>query len=107
MTPISKTIAFIGAGNMAAALIEGVIAAGTCKPDRIVATDVRTEALAALAKRHGIGTGQDNAAAARAADVIVLSIKPQVFGALLPELAPQHRPAASSCCRSPPACRSP
>jgi pyrroline-5-carboxylate reductase len=85
--PISQRIAFIGAGNMAAALIEGVIAASTCKPDRIAATDMRAEALDALAKRFGIGTGQDNAAAARAADVIVLSVKPQVFGALLPELA--------------------
>lgn len=87
MTTISETIAFIGAGHMAAALIEGVIAAGTCAPGRISATDVRPDALDALAKRLGIATGSDNAAAARAADVIVLSVKPQVFGALLPEIA--------------------
>jgi pyrroline-5-carboxylate reductase len=85
--PIPQRIAFLGAGNMTAALIEGVIAASTCAPDRITATDVRPEALDALAKRFGIGTGRDNAAAARAADVVVLSVKPQVFGALLPEIA--------------------
>ena len=84
---LPQRIAFIGAGNMASALIEGLIAAGTCPAERIVATDVRAEALAALAQRHGIAVAADNAAAVRAADVIVLSTKPQVFATLLPELA--------------------
>lgn len=86
--PLSQRIAFIGAGNMASALIEGLIAAGTCTPERIVATDVRADALSALASRHAIRTVPDNAAAVRAADVVVLSTKPQVFSAVLPELAP-------------------
>jgi pyrroline-5-carboxylate reductase len=85
---LSQSIAFIGAGNMASALIEGLIAAGTCPASRIVATDARADALAALAQRHGIGSASDNVSAARAADVIVLSTKPQVFPAILPELAP-------------------
>jgi pyrroline-5-carboxylate reductase len=84
---LSQSIAFIGAGNMASALIEGLIAAGTCPPARIIATDVRAEALAALSARHGIRSAADNAGAARAADLIVLSTKPQVFPAILPELA--------------------
>src|SRR6185436_4676545 len=85
---LSQSIAFIGAGNMASALIEGLIAAGTCPAGRIVATDVRSDALAALSLRHGIGSAGDNVSAARGADVIVLSTKPQVFPAILPELAP-------------------
>jgi pyrroline-5-carboxylate reductase len=86
--PLSQRIAFIGAGNMAGALIEGLIAAQTCAPERIVATDVRPEALAMLAARHGIRTGSDNGAAIRDADVVVLGTKPQVFDTLLPALAP-------------------
>jgi pyrroline-5-carboxylate reductase len=86
--PLSQRIAFIGAGNMAGALIQGLISARTCAPDRIIATDVREEALAELAGRHGIVTTDDNAVAVRAAEVIVLATKPQVFDALLPELAP-------------------
>jgi len=85
---LSERIAFIGAGNMASALIEGLLGANTCAPERIVATDVRADALAALAARHGIRTATDNAAAVRDADVVVLATKPQVFDALLPELAP-------------------
>jgi pyrroline-5-carboxylate reductase len=86
--PLSQRIAFIGAGNMAGALIEGLIGARTCAPDRMIATDVREEALAELTSRYGIVTTDDNAVAARSADVIVLATKPQVFDALLPELAP-------------------
>jgi pyrroline-5-carboxylate reductase len=85
---LSQRIAFIGAGNMAGALIEGLIVARTCAADRIVATDVRADTLAALASRHGIATSADNAEAVRGADVIVLATKPQVFDALLPQLAP-------------------
>ncbi len=85
---LSQRIAFIGAGNMASALIEGLLSASTCAPERILATDVRADALAALAARRGIRTAADNAAAVRDADVVVLATKPQVFDALLPELAP-------------------
>jgi pyrroline-5-carboxylate reductase len=86
--PLSQRIAFIGAGNMASALIQGLLSAGTCAAARIVAADLRPEALAELAKRHGVRTVSDNVAAARDADVIVLSTKPQVLPAVLLELAP-------------------
>jgi pyrroline-5-carboxylate reductase len=84
---LPQRIAFIGAGNMAGALIQGLISAGTCRAAQIVATDVRAEAVAALVQRHAITAARDNVAAVRAADVIVLSTKPQVFPVILPELA--------------------
>ena len=90
---LGKRISFIGGGNMATALIEGLLVAGTSRPAELCASDVRPEALQALAQKRGIGTTQDNARACDA-DVIVLSVKPQVFPALLPELAahigPKH-----------------
>jgi pyrroline-5-carboxylate reductase len=52
-----------------------------------MASDVREESLAVLRSRHGIETSSDNLRAC-AADIVVLSVKPQVFPALLPELAP-------------------
>jgi pyrroline-5-carboxylate reductase len=84
---ISERIAFVGGGNMAAALIQGMLATATTQPDRVMASDVREESLAALRARYGIETSSDNLHAC-AADVVVLSVKPQVFPALLPELAP-------------------
>lgn len=84
---IDRRIAFIGSGNMASALIHGLVTSQTSRPEQIIASDVRAEALAALSGEHGIATTQDNAKACRS-DVVVLSTKPQVLPALLREIAP-------------------
>lgn len=83
-----RRIAFIGAGNMASALISGLLARGSARPDTLLASDLREEALQTLAREHGIATTHDNASAC-AADVIVLSVKPQILPAVLSELAPR------------------
>lgn len=83
---LSQRISFIGGGNMATALIEGLLGAGTSRPEQLCVSDVRADALAALQQKHGLRTTQDNARACDA-DVIVLSVKPQVFPGLLPEIA--------------------
>jgi pyrroline-5-carboxylate reductase len=88
---IDRRIAFIGSGNMASALIHGLLASRTSQPDRIIASDVRAETLAALSGEHGISTTQDNARAC-GAEVIVLSTKPQVLPDLLAEIAPHVKP---------------
>ena len=84
---LTQRIGFVGGGNMATALIHGLLATGTTQPARIVASDVRSESLAALRERHGIETSSDNLRAC-AAEIVVLAVKPQVFPSLLPELAP-------------------
>jgi pyrroline-5-carboxylate reductase len=84
---LSQRIAFIGSGNMAAALLHGLLVTKTTRPELVLASDVREESLAALRARHGIETTSDNVRAC-AADIVVLSVKPQVFPSLLPQLAP-------------------
>ncbi|HEX7477729.1 MAG TPA: pyrroline-5-carboxylate reductase, partial [Polyangiales bacterium] len=82
---LSQRISFIGGGNMASALIQGLIAAGTARPEQITASDVREAALRELRDKHGIHTTTDNALAC-GADIVVLSVKPQVFASLLTEI---------------------
>jgi pyrroline-5-carboxylate reductase len=79
------TIAFIGAGNMATALIGGLIADGT-PAAHILASDPSAERLVALAG-SGIRTLDSNVAAATEADVLVLAVKPQRLKTVCSELA--------------------
>jgi len=72
-----ETIGFIGSGNMAEALIKGIITAGVYKPENIFISDIRPERLDFLTKRYGVQKADSNAALAAKADVLVLSVKPQ------------------------------
>lgn len=74
----SEKIAFIGAGNMAGALIGGMLAEGV-SASQIWASDVSEEKLSSLAKHCGINVGSDNNKVIAEADVVVLALKPQVM----------------------------
>lgn len=84
---MDSRFAFLGAGNMAEAIINGLIRAGA-KADRITATVRRPERIAELEKKPGIRATTDNVAAARDADVVVLSVKPQAMSKLTTLIAP-------------------
>ncbi len=84
---INGKIAFLGGGNMAEALIKGLLAAGTTRQEQIIATDVSDDRLAHLKKAYGVGAAKSNIDAARQADVIILSVKPQVIEKVLSEIS--------------------
>jgi len=83
-----KKIGFIGAGNMAEAIIRGLLNTGALRADQISASDVRQDRLDEIAKRYGIHPLSDNPLLVKRSDVIVLAVKPQVMGAVLKEIAP-------------------
>jgi pyrroline-5-carboxylate reductase len=85
---LGKTIAFLGAGNMAEALIKGLLRAHVAAPSEILCTDKRGERGPELTHRYGIRFQKDNLAAAREASIVVLSVKPQAMNQLLEEIAP-------------------
>jgi pyrroline-5-carboxylate reductase len=89
---LSQGIAFIGGGNMATALIQGLIATHTARREQLVVSDIRPEGLAQLRDKYGVRTTLDNRAACQN-DVIVLSVKPQSFAGLLPTIAPHLAPS--------------
>lgn len=85
---IDTTIAFLGGGNMAEALIKGLIAAGAAKPGQLLVADLSSDRLEHLAKTYGVLAQKNNLDAVRGAEVIVLSVKPQVIQTVLAEIAP-------------------
>jgi len=85
----NKTIAFIGAGNMGEALIRGLLAAGTVRPQQIMASDLKTDRLQLFSKAFGIRTTTNNAAAVAAANIVLLAVKPQQITEVLGSLRDQ------------------
>ncbi|MDI5920229.1 pyrroline-5-carboxylate reductase [Halomonas sp. LR5S13] len=75
---MASRVTFIGAGNMAGAIIGGMIESGF-SPDDITATSPSDDILAPLRQRLGIQTATDNAAAVAESDVVVLAVKPQIM----------------------------
>jgi pyrroline-5-carboxylate reductase len=82
-----KTIAFIGSGIMAEAMIKGLLRQGLVAKDRIIASGPRPERGQELFDRYGVTATTNNVDAAEAAQLIVLSTKPQVLVPVLEELA--------------------
>lgn len=81
-----KTIAVLGAGQMAEALIGGLLAAEVCRPSQIFAADVSSDRLGLFKQRFGVRTGMDNREAAAWGEVILLAVKPQVISSVLDDV---------------------
>jgi pyrroline-5-carboxylate reductase len=80
------TLSFIGSGVMAEAMISGILSEGLTAPDHMIASDPRQERGEELASRYGVKPTTANREAAKAAQIVVLSVKPQVLPAVLQEL---------------------
>jgi pyrroline-5-carboxylate reductase len=87
----SHTIGFIGAGNMAEALIRGLVKGGHVASHRITASAPRNERLAELVELYGIAVTRDNRDVALQS-IVVLSIKPQIMDKVLREVGDQLKP---------------
>ncbi len=81
-----ESISFVGGGIMAEAMIRRLLDGGLAAPGRVTASGPREERRAELAGRYGVRVTADNAEAARAGDIVVLAIKPQMLARVLPEL---------------------
>lgn len=87
-----KKIAVIGAGNMGTALLRGILASGWGTKQNLVASHPKPAKRAALASALGIAVTENNVAAARKAQIVILAVKPQILEFVLEEIRPARRP---------------
>ncbi len=85
-------IAIIGAGTMAEAMIAGLLARKMIAPEQIVASHPREERRVQLSAKFGITVVESNAEAIEGADLVLLTIKPQVLGSVAAQLRGHLQP---------------
>jgi pyrroline-5-carboxylate reductase len=91
---IKKKIAVIGSGNMAGAMIGALLKKNQITPDQITASDPYPQQQEAISKKYGVIVTSNNPEAVDQADIIILSVKPQVLPGVLDEIK-GHIPGSS------------
>jgi pyrroline-5-carboxylate reductase len=83
MTSLHESrIAFIGSGAMGEAMIKGLLSRQLIAADHIIGSDPVAARRTLLAATYGVQTTDDNVRAVQEADIVVMSIKPQMLGAV-------------------------
>jgi pyrroline-5-carboxylate reductase len=88
----NQTLGFIGAGNMATALLRGLLESNFVSADRVCASDASAERRATIEADFAIPVHADNRTVIEAADILVVAVKPQVVDSVLDDLAEAHAP---------------
>ncbi len=89
---MNGTLAIVGTGRIGEALLRGLLASSWLTPEQVICTARREERCAQLSAEHGVRATTDNTAAIRAADVVLLAVKPQVMFGLLAGVEDAFRP---------------
>jgi pyrroline-5-carboxylate reductase len=92
MTPLSKrTIATVGSGVMAEAMIAGLLRGSLVEPTQVVASHPRPDRRDQLHREYAIRSVASNTEAVAGADVVLLAIKPQMLARVGREIGPELR----------------
>ncbi|MEW9096347.1 MAG: pyrroline-5-carboxylate reductase [Clostridiaceae bacterium] len=83
---MSKFIGIIGCGNMAQAIVEGIVKSKIVETENIMVSDMDEEKLNYMRKKHNIKTTKSNTEVALNSDVIVLAVKPNIYAPVVEEI---------------------
>ncbi len=79
-------LGFIGCGNMAQAMLRGILSSGIYKADEVIVSRRSEDALRVIAEELGVQTTTDNKKVASEADILILAVKPYQFEQVVPEI---------------------
>ncbi len=80
-------IGFIGCGNMAGAMIGGIIKSGCVKPEEIIGSNATQKGRERTKETYGIEIAKNNVQVAMESDVVFLSVKPQFYEQVIEEIS--------------------
>lgn len=83
---MNKSIGFIGSGNMAGAIINGMIKSNLIVPENIIASAKSEKTLKKIEENYKIKTTLDNKEVSRQSDFLILAVKPHMYGEILNEI---------------------
>lgn len=86
---MDKIIGFIGSGNMANAMVGGIINANLVPSINVVCSDHSMAKLENMHKRYGITIATNNSEVASKSDILILSVKPQFYPEVINEIKDQ------------------
>jgi len=81
-----QKIGFIGAGNMAEALVKGLLTSGIFTKDQVIMSDVVQERLDLMSLLYGVKTARKNTDVVKFSDLVVLAVKPNQINEVLLEI---------------------
>lgn len=83
---MNKTIGFIGCGNMAQAMIGGIVGSKLVQPEHVIASNPSTEKLNYVKNKYGIRIASSNSELASFVDILILAVKPYLYGKVIDEI---------------------
>jgi pyrroline-5-carboxylate reductase len=83
---MNKIIGFIGCGNMGRAMIGGILNADLIIPSSIIVGDLNEISLVETAQTFGVKTTTDNNEVAKVSDIIILSVKPNLYPIVIEQI---------------------
>lgn len=84
-------IGFIGCGNMATAMIQGIVGSGEVNKEDVMASAKTEKTRASIAEKLGIQAATCNADVVKFADIVFLAVKPQYMEGVLAEIKEEVR----------------
>ncbi|KLA25627.1 pyrroline-5-carboxylate reductase [Bacillus cereus] len=86
---MNKQIGFIGCGNMGIAMIGGMINKNIVSPNQIICSDLNVSNLKNASDKYGITITTNNNEVANSADILILSIKPDLYTSVINQIKDQ------------------
>lgn len=81
-----EKLGLVGAGNMATALVRGLVESGLYEPENVMTSDIRYDQLLKIADSFGIRTTRDNKHLVRESHIVLLAVKPQSMREVLEDI---------------------